>query len=99
MRWLRRGRGKRLRRAAGPCSSPQRPERRPDLRRQGLRLLPGCDMAALVHLVVVDELGVGAFGPAQRGRIQLVREDRDADRYLDALGVEEGQLALPVEPG
>ena len=66
--------------------------------REDLRLLPGGEVAAFVDLVVVDELGIRPLRPALRGRIQLVGEDGHADRDLDALGVEEGQLALPVEP-
>src|SRR5205823_12808604 len=50
----------------GP-SSAQRPERRPDLGREQLGLLPGGEVAALVDLVEVGEVGVDLLGPAARG--------------------------------
>src|SRR5207248_6012504 len=45
----------------------QRPERRPDLGREQLGLLPGGEVAALVDLVEVGEVGVDFLGPAARG--------------------------------
>jgi len=54
-----------------------------------LRLLPGREVAALVDLVVVDEIGVGLLGPAPRRLILLARKDSDDNGDGDALGVEE----------
>ena len=45
----------------------------------------------------MDEVGIRLFGPVPRRRIELVREDADGNRNLDALGNEEGELVLPVE--
>ena len=54
-------------------------------------------MPALVDLVVVDELGIGALGPTPRGLILLARKDTHRDRDGDALGVEESALVFPIE--
>jgi hypothetical protein len=51
-----------------------------------------------IELVVVDELGIRPFGPAARGRVDLVRKNAHGDRDGDTFRVEEGQLVLPVEP-
>ena len=55
-------------------------------------------MPAPVVLVVVDEVGVRLLGPAARNPVDLVGEGAHADRDLDALEGEEGQLVLPVQP-
>jgi hypothetical protein len=47
----------------------QGPERHPELFREQFRLLPGGEVAALVDLVEVDEVGVGTLGPAARWSI------------------------------
>ena len=78
--------------------SAQRVEARAKLVREGLRLLPGGEMAALGQPVVVDQLGIGLLGPALRRGVDLVRKGADRRRQRDALGREEGELALPVEP-
>jgi hypothetical protein len=44
-------------------------------------------------------MSLGFARPALRSRIELVREDGDANWDLDALDVEEGQLAFPVQTG
>ena len=61
-------------------------------------LLPRGEMAALGDAVVMDQLRVGPLRPAARRLILLAREDGHRDRDLDALGVEEAALILPVEP-
>src|SRR5437763_6389828 len=85
--------------AAGRPSlgSTERPEGVAQLAGEQLRLLPGREVAAPIDLVVVDELRIRPLRPAARRGIQLVREDRDADWDLDALDVEEGEVALPVQ--
>jgi hypothetical protein len=55
-------------------------------------------VAALVELVVMDELGIRPLCPAPRGRVDLVGEGAHGDRDLDALDVEEGRACgVPVE--
>src|SRR5215475_9057412 len=63
-----------------------------------LRLLPRCEVAALVDLVEVDEVGIGALHPAPRRLVCLVRKDAHGHRNGDALGVPEAALVLPVQP-
>src|SRR5262249_34915655 len=62
--------------------------------------LPRREMAALRHLVVVDELGEGLLGPTPRGGIELIREDAHGHGNGDTFRVEISELApvLPVEP-
>src|SRR5215208_897500 len=79
--------------------STQRPEGVAQLLREDLRLLPGGEVPALLDPVVVNELRIRLLRPALRSRIELVREDGDTNRDLDARDVEEGQMALPVEAG
>src|SRR5437764_4392385 len=85
-------------------SSAQWLERRPDLGREQLGLLPGGEVAALAGLVVVGEVWVGLFGPAARGAEDLAGERGEADRELDLRrslpGRESlGSSALPVRAG
>ena len=61
----------------------QRAERCPDLWREELRLLPGGEVAALVDLVEVGEVGVGLLDPAARGPEDLAGERGEADRDRD----------------
>src|SRR5215472_7558143 len=77
--------------------SAQCAEARADLFGEELRLFPGGEVAALVDLVVVDEVGVGPFGPAARRLILLVGEDARGHRDGHALGVEEATLIFPVQ--
>ena len=58
---------------------------------------PGREVAALVELVVMDELGIRPLCPAPRGLILLARKDAHGHRDGDALGVEEAALVLPIE--
>jgi N-acetylglucosamine-6-sulfatase len=78
---------------------PQRSEALADVFGQQLRLLPRGEMAALVAFAVVDQLRIRAFGPAARQMVQIVREGTHGYGDLHALGSEESQLVLPVEPG
>ena len=75
--------------------STQRPEGVAQLLGEDLRLLPGGEVPALLDPVVVNELRIRLLRPALRSRIELVREDGDTNRDLDALDVEEGQMAAP----
>src|SRR5512135_3877451 len=85
-----------------PSSPPQLAqgaERRAELGREEVRLLPGGEVVALVDLVEVDEVEVRLLDPAARGPEDLVREDADGRRDGDALEIEEAELVLPVEAG
>ena len=62
-----------------------------------MRLFPGREVTAFVHLVVIDEIGIGPLGPTPRCLILLARKDGYGDRNGDALGVEEATLVFPVE--
>src|SRR3954468_8493019 len=70
----------------------QRPERVADVFGEQLRLLPGGEVPASVVLGVGDEVGVRLLGPAPRDSVELVGEGAHADRDLDALDREEGEL-------
>ena len=93
------GRSARARRAPLAVRSilAERSERRPELCGEELRLLPGREVAALVELVVVDELGIRPLRPTPRGLILLARKDAHGHRDGDALGVEKAALVFPVE--
>ena len=58
----------------------KRPEPRADLVGEELRLLPGGEVAALVDLVEVDEVGVGLLRPAPRRLILLAGKDAHGNR-------------------
>src|SRR3989442_13061411 len=60
------------------CQSARRSERRPDLLGEQRKLFPCRKVPAPVDLVEVDQVSVGAPGPALRGSIDVVRKDRDA---------------------
>ena len=95
--------GPRLGRRAGqaaPLASDllaQRPEAGPELGGEEPGLLPGREVAALVELVVVDELGVCPLGPAPRRLILFAREYAHGNRDGDAFGIEKAAFVLPVE--
>ena len=79
----------------------QRSERGPELGREELRLLPRREVAALVDLVEVDQVAIGAPGPCLRGAIDLPRKDRDGDRERDLGGLlrgRTGDAASAVSP-
>src|SRR5262245_15467581 len=84
-------------------SSAQRSQARANLLRKELRLFPGSEVAALVELVVVNELGIRSLHPASRGWIKLIRKDADGNRDGDAFDTEKAEIPasepLPVEPG
>src|SRR5690242_16162940 len=82
----------------------QRAERRPDLGREQLRLFPGGEVAALVGLVEVGDVGVRLLDPAARGPEDLAGERGEADRELDLRTRLSGRMScglcvLPVRPG
>src|SRR5262245_31322910 len=84
-------------RAALSRRSMQSSERCSHLGREELGLLPRREVPALFDLMVVNELGVGFFGPAS-GRLKLfAREDGHAHRDLDPFGAEKAALVLPIE--
>src|SRR5215203_3026752 len=79
--------------------STQGPEGGSDLFGEELRLFPRREVAALVHAVVIDELGISALRPAPRSFILLAREDGDGHGNGDTLGVEEAAPVFPIEAG
>ena len=91
-------------RRGGHLLLAERSERRADLLREELRLLPRREVPALVDLVEVDQVAIGPPGPRLRGSIDLVRKDRDGHRERDLgrflRGREQHALAagLPVQP-
>ena len=54
-------------------------------------------MAAFIHAVVIDEIGIGSLGPTSRGFILLAGEDCYGHRDLDTFGVEKAALVFPIE--
>src|SRR5215212_2036907 len=68
-----------------------------NLFREQLRLFPGREVAALVELVVVDEVGICLLGPTPRHLIEIVRKDAHGYGHGDALRVEEAKRVLSVE--
>src|SRR5215218_6077439 len=75
----------------------KRPECGSDFFREQLRLLPRGEVAALVDLVEVDQVGVGLLCPAARGLILLAGKDAHGYRNGDALGVEEATTIFPIQ--
>src|SRR4051812_21867065 len=69
----------------------------PNFLREELRLFPRGKMTALVELVVVNELGIGALGPASRRLIELIGKGADGDRNRNVLGCKERKLAFPIQ--
>src|SRR5262249_34006332 len=65
----------------------QRSEARANLFCEEERLFPGRKVPALIDLVVIDEVGVGALGPTPWRLILLAREDRHGRRNRNALDV------------
>ena len=55
-------------------------------------------MPALFVTLVEDELGIGLLASSSGRGVDFVREGTDRDRNGNALGREEGELALPIEP-
>src|SRR5689334_22749553 len=62
--------------AASMCE-PVRTEGGPEFFRKKFGLLPGGEVTALVDLIEVAEVAIGAPCPGLRGSIDLVREHRD----------------------
>src|SRR5262249_55238444 len=71
--------------------------RRADFGRKKLRLLPRGEVAALVHLVEVDEVTVGSLYPAPRRAPELAGEDREYRGKGDLPLIDDARV-LPVEP-
>src|SRR5262245_5519647 len=56
---------------------PQRLERSTELGAEELRLLPCGEVAALIDLVEINEVAIGAPRPGLRGSIDVLRKHRD----------------------
>ena len=65
---------------------PKRYERGTELGRKEFGLLPRREVPALVDLMEVDEVAIGAPGPCLGGAIDVLREYRDGDRERDLAG-------------
>src|SRR5689334_19973320 len=83
--------------------SAQRPEGRPHLVGEDLRLLPGCEVATPACLVEVRERRVDLLRPAARSTEDLAREGGEADGNRDRRWSLSGRLrrgssALPIGP-
>src|SRR3982074_3838481 len=82
----------------------QRFERGSQLRAEQLRLFPGREVSALVDLVEVDQVAIGAPGPSLRASIDLRGKSRDGHRQRDLGGLRRGRkrrassAALPIQP-
>src|SRR2546423_6659531 len=77
----------------------QRPESRPQLFHEELRLFKCGKVPALVEPVVVDELGIRPFCPAPRSWIELVGKDAHGNRNGHALDTEIAERVLPSRDG
>src|SRR5437899_548515 len=90
--------------ADGALLRVQRRERGPQLAREELRLLPRREMPALVYLVEVDQVLVGAAGPGLRRTVDVLGKDRDGHRKRDLGRLPQRRTrgiaspVLPVEP-
>src|SRR6516165_9966285 len=62
------------------------------------RLLKGCEMAAFVEFIPMDQLRRAAFGPAPRRLIELLREDAIATGQWHGLIDHKSAIeTLPIE--
>src|SRR5215831_21060359 len=76
-------------------------ERRAQLFREELRLLPGGEVASFAGFVEVDQVVVGLPGPAARSVDVLLRKHRDCRRQGEVGGGVEVSASyglLPVQP-
>ena len=65
---------------------------RPQFAGKNHRLFPGGEVAALFGLVVVDQVGIGPFGPAPRGLVLLAGEDVTATGMVTPLALKKPPL-------
>src|ERR1700751_4835914 len=82
----------------------ERSKRRSEFLTEELRLLPRREVAALVHLVEVDQVAIRAPRPCLRGTIDVLGKHRDGDRQRDLAGLLRGRnddtasrAVLPVQ--
>src|SRR6185295_11826439 len=73
------------------------PEARAKIVHDRLRLLPRGKVTALRVPLVVDQLGVGLFGPTPRGRAYFIWEHTHDRGDGDPFRCKEGELVLPIE--
>src|SRR5882672_10344679 len=80
-------------------------ERGPELGTEELGFLPRREVPALVDLVEVDQVAIGAPGPGLRGSIDVLRKYRDGHRQRDLGGLLRARTdhaapraVLPVQP-
>ena len=65
----------------------ERSESGAKLRREKLRLLPGGEVTALVDLVEINQVAIGAAGPCLGRSIDVPRKYRYCDRERDLAGL------------
>src|SRR5207247_5502048 len=87
------------------CGSPQRAERRTQLAREDLWLFPRGEVAALLGLIEVDQVGIHPLCPTARRLEDLAGEHRErhGDRKVRRLSSgrerrEDGSEVLPIQP-
>src|SRR5689334_25119269 len=84
--------------------SAQGPDLDPQFLREQLRLFPRREVAALVDLMKIDQVGIGAAGPCLGRSIALLREHGDRYGKRDPIGLLRGRdrwasaFVLPVNP-
>src|SRR5262245_55112153 len=82
--------------AAGPGST-QRTETCTKVVHNRCRLLPRREVTAFRVPLIVDQLGVGFFGPTPRGRAYFIREHTYDRGDGNPFRCKEGELVLPIE--
>src|SRR4030095_15988726 len=75
----------------------QRFEPRTQLRREKLRLLPCCEVAAFIELVVMDEFGKCPLRPTPRGLIEFVGKGAHSNRDGHTHRSEKRELVFPIQ--
>src|SRR6266850_3258396 len=82
---------------------PERSEGGAQLGGEKLWPFPGCEVAALVDLVEIDQVAIGAAGPCLRGAIDVLRKYGDGHRQRDLGSLPRGRLrgvasdVLPIQ--
>lgn len=72
--------------------SAQRPERRPDLLSEELRLFPSREVAAFGEPVVINQFGIGFLGPTPRGGRDLIGKTLTAAGIGTSFGAKKASL-------
>src|SRR5579859_7436202 len=93
------GWGRRRSQRAPLGRAAESPEACPQFLDEYLRLFPGCEVAATLDLIPMNEVGEGPLGPYPRRAEDFAGEDCAAHRQVDfGEGAEILAPALPVHP-